>query len=339
MLSLLINDALFKGFESFSVTKSIESISGSFGFSASGKYSAQAGDRCRVLYKKQALIDGWIDSTEHSYDDSNRSFSVNGRDITSDAIDCSAVLGTGQLFNVSLEEVARKLLQPLGIEVVADVNTQPKFVNVTIDDGESRFEVIERLARHRAVMLQYENGKLLITKPSDEYITTTLVGGINIKQAVLTEDHTERFHSYIIKSQTATSQQWDMTQAIATPSAKAFDKNIRKARTKVLMAENGASLGECKKRAQWQRNIAEARSLVLNIVVQGIEHAPGQLWCVNRLVKVIDEKLDINDAFLIAEITYSLDSEDGLTTSMVLKKPEAYVRLAEKEKPVNKRGF
>lgn len=331
--ALKINGEIYAGWKRYAVQRSVEQIAGAFTLEVTDRWALDQerrhispNDKCELIYGGQVLVAGYIDTVTRRCDSGGRTMTVSGRDRTADLVDCSAQHATGQIYDRDLVQIARLIAAPYGIAVTADANVAPSFAEVTIDDGESGFEVIERLARHRGVLLLSQQGDLYITQPSSERIDVPLMRGHNLLDSEVTISARERFHTYLVKAQSAADDHWPGQQA-AEPLAKVIDSRARAPRLKILIAEEGNNSDDCKQRGEWQRNIAIARGTRVHCTVQGHEYAPGQLWRDNRLVRVVDPYIGIDQDLYIAAVEYT-GGDDGTLTKLSLAPPAAYKRLA-----------
>jgi len=334
---LKVNGIEYGGWKSYRIQRSVEQVSGVFSLAVSDRWAVNQerrainpDDQCELVYGDLTLIKGHADQVGISYDAESHSINVSGRDLTADLVDCSAQHATGQIFDNDLTQVAKLLVAPYGISVVADVSVAPAFAEVTIDDGESIYDVIERLARHRGVLLISDKGQLRITKPSTKRIPTPLVLGQNIKSCDANISTRERYHTYLVKTQSAADDSWPGQQA-AESNASITDPKIRAPRLKIIVAEEGNNADDCRARGRWQRNIATARGTSINYVCQGHEYADGMIWRENRMVRVVDPFLSIEDDLFIASVEYSKD-DSGTHTNLTVAPRAAYETIAVPEK-------
>ncbi len=109
MITIEIAGTKYEGFESVSISKNIETISGSFMLSATssgsiGKanFPIRAGDPCKIFIKDEPIINGFVDSIGVRYDAGLHSLDVQGRDRTADVIDSTFL--TQRTFDASLDD-------------------------------------------------------------------------------------------------------------------------------------------------------------------------------------------------------------------------------------------
>ncbi|EFB1294442.1 hypothetical protein DFY52_09425 [Escherichia coli] len=142
-----------------SVSRSLKAIAGEFDLSVTTRWSAAAprvireGQPCTVRLGADTVLTGYIDNFIPSYDADNVEIRVMGRDKTGDLVDCSVVHSSGKWKGVRLEQVAADVCRPFGITVITETPTGEAFASVVLEQGETGFELLDRLAKQRGVLL------------------------------------------------------------------------------------------------------------------------------------------------------------------------------------------
>lgn len=331
---LTVNGKRYSGWESARVTKSIESISGSFLLSVSERWADQASDweidvddECSVSVAGETVITGYVSARKPSYDSSGHTLEITGRDKTADLVDCSAFVGAHEFNNVDVYKFCKKICAPFGIKVSVQPGLTFQSVGkVSFQVGEKAFHVIEELCRKAAVLpVAGDDGELFLTRAGEGRCSTALVEGQNILSLSAEYSVAERFRKYIVVGQQpATDEEFGASAAGVSGSAE--DPNVSRAsRLLVVHAEGGVSAGYAKRRAQWEASVRAARSSSVSVTVQGWTQANGELWPVNSLVRVKSPRARINGEMLISQVEYSVDSSGGTTASLSLKPPKAFL--------------
>src|ERR1044071_7882429 len=96
-LDLVVKGVRYSGWESIRVTRSIESIAGSFALQVSDRWGGldrpwpiQEEDECTVLIGGQVVISGFIDKRTIALTKDSRTLTYSGRDRAAALVDCSA---------------------------------------------------------------------------------------------------------------------------------------------------------------------------------------------------------------------------------------------------------
>lgn len=100
---------------------------------------------------------------ETAWDARSHSYRVSGRDKTSDLVDCCPP--STQLKGADLPTLARRWAALFGVDVVVEATCNKPVPSFKTDEGDSCFEMLEKLARANAVMLTSDGeGRLVITR-------------------------------------------------------------------------------------------------------------------------------------------------------------------------------
>ena len=100
-VKLLVNGRAYGGWKGIQITRTIESIAGSFSLTASDRWANQEipwpieeEDRCAVTINDEAVIDGFVDKRTIMIDAANRTLRYSGRDRAGALVDNSALAAT-----------------------------------------------------------------------------------------------------------------------------------------------------------------------------------------------------------------------------------------------------
>ena len=326
---LTVNGKQYSGWETININRGIEQIAGTFELSVTEKWSGNnearpinRGESCTVKIDGEIVITGYVDDVLPSFDSSSHTLKISGRDKTADLVDCSAIYKTGAWTNTSLKTIAEDLCKPFGIGVIFVTDIGEPFKKVSVEQGETVFEILERLARQRGVLLTSDGkGNLVITRASDNRVNTVLKEGVNILSASGTFSNRDRYSEYIGKG-SHVGDNFLNTEEAAQPTAKVSDEDVPRYRPLIIIAEDNATIDSLKKRVTWERNVRYGRSTNLSITVAGWKHG-GHLWRPNKLVKVESSLLKANDELLISSVNYTLN-QSGTVAVLTLKGKEAF---------------
>jgi prophage tail gpP-like protein len=338
-IRLNVNGRFYGGWTNVRVKLGIEHVAGSFDLSVSEKWPGQTdfralaiGDECRVFIGDTPIVTGYIDDVDPDYDKESHIIHISGRDKTGDLVDCSAIHKSGEWHNAKLEKICQDICTPFGIKVVVSVDTGKAFSRFAIHDGESAFECLVRCTMMRGIlMISNGSGDLVLTRAGVDRISTPLILGQNIERGSGRFTAKDRYSKYIVKGQSVAAG-WDATSTKHT-SQKAVveDTHITRYRPLIIIAEQGDG-STYKDRAIWERNVRYGRGGRVVYTVTGWRHATG-LWLPNRLVKVTDAYMGLDEEQLIIGATMVLD-ENGSRTDIEVCRKEAFelINLPDKRK-------
>lgn len=331
-LGLKVNDRVYDGWLNVRVSRSMQQVAGSFDLELSQRWQGnpaavrlQAGMECQVVIDDQPIMTGYIDSALPSYDDSNHSLSVSGRDRTADLVDCSAP--PTQFRNMTFAELARQVCQPFGIEVVDLLKDASPFrKDYKSNDGDSAHELLEMAARARGGLLTTDGrGRLVITRAGQARAKDALVLGRNILSASGGQDLREVFSRYVLKSQHQASL-FDDAERAAAVVGRATETLLKRYRPLTLIADQPLSPKECSTRVQWERDVRRARAQAITYRVRGWLQSDGTPWRPNLLVTVDDSYQGIKGDRLITDVNYGLD-DGGEVVELATMEPAAFALM------------
>jgi len=248
MIVLEVNNVVYSNFDTAQVVRDLETISGSFKFTAftdsTRDFPFQAGQACRVLATGEdartvdfgisefgvadtagvPLITGFIDAVEIEYSSQSHSISIRGRDKTADIVDSTlgdnVELSTGITLQQTIREILSRAKIP-GIEVfnqVRSLNSLTIAEQMSAEPGTTVFDFIEKYARKFQVLVTTDGrGNVVLTRAEVQFLRFTLNNTFtdpernNIKSASIKRDDSNRFRNYFVHSQgnTASSSKFD----------------------------------------------------------------------------------------------------------------------------------
>lgn len=343
-ITLRVDGQLYEGWQKVRITRSLRDIAGDFELSLTRKWDDAAAmaikplSACTVHIGNDLVLTGYVDDFIPSYDAREVSWVVSGRSKTSDLVDCSAIYKTGQWQNVALDRVARDISAPFGIEVVVECDLGDAFPRVAIEQGETCFELLDRLAKQRGILLTTnELGQLVLTQASDQLMGTSLILGQNILAARGNFSMRDRASEWIVKgSSYGGGATWDNTApaTIGGQKATVTDPAVTRYRPRIIIAEDVTTVAGASKRGQWQkqRSIGEGTQTEITVAgwrTQGMEGDSGPLWRINRMCPVKDEIQGLDESWLIVTVTLMEDDKNGREAIINLTPREAMLIPAE----------
>lgn len=330
-IALRVNGVEYAGWKTARVMRGIESAAGSFELSVSDRVGAAAwpiqdGDECSVAVAGEVVLTGYVDRRRDTLGAGEHSVSVAGRDRAGELVDCSVVLRTWEFVRTPVLEVARKVAAPHGVAVTLAPGVPVPAVpdKVSVDPGDTAFEVIERACR-MANLLAVSDGRggLVLMRPGSTRTHTAIIEGENLLTVSKEYDSSGRYRRVIVRGQSGGTDVLSGEQAAAV-QASAEDANVaRSSRVLLVRPEGAVTAGAAKRRAEWETAVRAARALSVTASVQGWTQGNGALWPVNALVRVVSPTLALDEELLIVQATYSVDGS-GTRTELELRLPDAY---------------
>jgi prophage tail gpP-like protein len=351
MITIEINGVKFEGFEQISVSKSVETISGSFTFSATSNnvttFPIKRSDACKVFINNEAVINGYVDIVDVAYDATSHSISVQGRDRTEDIIDSTLIGKKEFVAPIALTDIIRTTLDSNGLSAINIVNNAgtiaifPEGTQFSSETGNTIFEFIEKYAQKRQVLLTTNgNGDLVLARSGTRQAITSLQnlqGGQtnNILSGSISYTSEGLYNKYVMRSQDnigagAFGGSVEPANAV-NRKGEAEDESIRESRQLEIPSKSSDDSGDLGKLAIWHMNLRRARATTYSVNVQGFyqDEAQTRLWKPNELVKVDDDFSDIHSTLLVKSVGYSQSLTSGSTTAIELVSKNSYTLEAQ----------
>lgn len=331
MIELLVGANAYAGWKRARVSRSIESVSGSFDLDVSDRWSSTAiwpitqGDQCTLTVDDTPVIVGYVDRRSLSYGPSEHTISLSGRDKTGLLVDCSVETKQWEFRNITVFDLAHRIAEPFGVDVRLQSGiTLSKVPKISVDPGDTAFEAIERACRFSGLLPISDKGELLLTRPGSKIATTDLIEGKNIIGASADYDASGRYARYVVVGQIKGSNANNGAKS-ARVYGSATDPEVGRPERVLLVRPEGAVTPETANiRARWEASVRAARAASASVTVQGWTQSDGTVWPINALVRVRSPQLELNDqTMLIVSATYEI-SESGTTTTLDLKRPDAF---------------
>lgn len=331
---LEVDGRRYGGWKSIDISRGLEQCAGTFRLSVSDRWPQQderrgigAGAACRVTIDGRAVITGHVDDVEVSWAAASHEFSVSGRDKTADLIDCCPP--SLQLKGADLPALARRWAGLFGIDVLVEAACNKAVPGFKTEEGETCFEMLERLARANAVMLTSDgDGRLVIARAGTRKAAAALQLGGNVLHFSLSSSMKDRFSEVTVKGQSAGSDSWDGSSN-AQAKGTANDPNVPRYRPLTIIAEQ-EEFGSATTRARHEVAVRYGKGLRVRALVNGW-YAGSELWQPNRLADILDESGDLLDTWLIVNVNWRMN-ERGCLTELSLSPREAYELLPEMPK-------
>lgn len=325
-IELKIDSKTYGGWIDVRVNRSIETLAGRFDLSLSNAnpIPIPRGGAVELLLYGQTVITGYSDNIRASVTPEEYRLQTSGRDKTGDLVDCSALVESQELLNVTLKEIIETLLEPFGITAIFEVDPPKKFKKFSLQE-ESVFEAIERGCRLRGVFASSnELGEVVIQEYGKIRANDGLTIGKNVIAASSNLDEKTRFSEYRVYGQQAGSDNISAT-ASAEPEGYAEDAGIKRYRPLIILAEGSADNDDTQERAEWEAAVRAARATSADITLKGWEDSTGEVWRENRIVACDMPQIGITGDMLIKEVNYTLSNDGGENTTLILVRPDAYI--------------
>lgn len=321
----------WQGWTEVSITRALKAVAGEITLSITRDWRqaevmpVMRGTPIKIDIGKDRVATGYISEFVPSYDGKDVRYELICHDKTIDLTECSVVHNSAQWSNITLDNLAREVCKPFGINVVVETIVAAPFATVRLEQGETAFELLERMARQRGVLLTSNAyGDLVITRASSVVLDERLELGVNIRAARGRFSDRSRFSEVIVKGN-GWSGSSDNPEETGGKQVTQYDKGVGRYRPQILLMEEPFTVEGASRRGAWQVANSIAKSNTSEITVSGWrmgKNFSGELWPLNKRILVKDEIQQLNATLLISSITYT-DGGDGRVTVLSVVPPES----------------
>ena len=333
--TLTVGGREWGGWKSVTVRRSIEEVASSFEVSASVRYPGDddpvqisAGSAVTVALDGERVITGWIDSASLSTTAEGREVSISGRSKTCDLVDCSAIREGGGWSNRTVAQIAADVCEPFDIDVMCDTDIGAPLTRARVQQGETCFDFLDRLARVRGLLLTDDPlGRLVITRAGETVAQGALTLPGNLLQSTIAIDASRRFSAYVCKGQTAGDDNAS-GETVAAVTGAVSDSGVTRYRPLVLAPPSAVNREGAKVYAKWEAVTRYGQSASYSGTVAGwLQAKGGALWTPNQRVQVRDTSAGVDSSMLLVSADYS-QGDNGTKTSLALAPAQGFSLLA-----------
>ena len=343
-LVLELDGGKISGWQQIRITRGIERCPSDFEISLTEKYPGSAaevfvaaGQVCRVRIGGDLVLTGYVDRYGCMLSADSHTVVIKGRSACEDIVDSSVLWRNFVINSTNLTDVARKLCEPYGISVSALAGNGPTIPQLTLNLGETPYQVIERVARY-AAMLAYDDvqGNLVLATVGAEKMASGFKQGLNVLSASVEFGVDQRFSEYngYIQSTDSLSDmhrsdsvEGNLQATVVDPGMKALSRidGAPRRRVMAIISEQVDQQGlYVKRRATWEMARRFGRSQALRVEADSWRDTAGKLWEPNHRATVDIPACKVTDAeWVIGEVSYVRDDR-GTRADLLLMPPQAF---------------
>ena len=376
-MRLTLGEAAFDSFMGIEVVRDLAEISASFtlrgwepvrsrallGGTANLADAGRAllGQKATLTIDGEVALIGWVEELRAQSSGEDLLFTISGRDLAGDLVDCAAAPdGPVEFSNLTLTEIVTRIARPFGLTVRAEVDVGARFPRFGIEPDETALDAIEKACRQRAILCVSDGiGGLVLTRGGQQRGPAAIRHGEGVTEAEVTLSWRDRYSEIIVKGQTekaagnraaAAPVQVTASPLTADPSppppaqaparreragvlmtGRARDTEINRHRPRVVLAKTQSGGASVQEQADWAVRVQRGRGTVpLYTLPDWRAGTARRLWRPNELVAVDDRFADILQDMLVVGVTWLWD-DSGARTRLRLAGRDAFDVLREGE--------
>lgn len=295
----------------------------------------------QVRVGKDPVMTGRIDEIAHVVTRPTPSLSISGRDSAAILVDCSAPIFAAR--EVGLDEVAAKIVRPLGItKVRIDADSTSRAAKINIEPGMSAWDALQQSAEANGLWPWFEpDGTLVIggpdysVEPVAELIMRLDGQGNNVLKLGYSRSMAGRYSEVTVLGQShgagAKAGQHNIKAA-------AKDEAVLYYRPKIEVDGDVENVTAARSRAR--KYVADSRlqGATLSAIVKGHRTSAGTLWTPGQRIRVLSEPHDLDAIFFLMARKFTGGRGQQTLTALTLKEDGVWVLDAKRKKRKKKKG-
>ena len=330
LIKFFINDRIFSGWTSVSVTRKVNGLVSLFNATVTNKFSFvqdpvqfRENQSVKITLGDLPCFDGFVENITLNVDANQRSIVLSGRSKALDVSDCSYV-GPTQYKDVDFANFIQDIIRPFGVSATFRSNPSIK-IDVDIMQAETIGRVIDRLIREQNLIVYPDfDGNLIFDINRKINSGAKIFEGINLLDGSVDRSSENRFSDYILKTQVRRFEGQALNEnKNQNKKEEIKDEEINRYRPMVVVSDNSSGAASIRNRAIYEKDKRISESQTFTVRVQGFCKPSGDLWDINQLVDLRSNSLDFTGLLLIDSVNFQKDNS-GNKTELELINPDAY---------------
>lgn len=273
------------------------------------------------------LVVGYVDEVGGQVDAVDRTWSIQGRDLTADVVDGRRLESPSSWKDASLLQIARDLVLPYGIQVLDFVGADQMFVSrLASQPAETTYATLERAARQFGVLIGTEpRGALALgaTEIGPASVPLRSGPGGNVVSWAWRSSHATRFRRVRVLGQN-TGGFGQLVEGGGVPEAIAIDPEVRGQRETEIVAQGQVLQEDCERLAAWHIAVARARAFTLEVrLASWRQGTTGRVWRPGLRVPVWLDEIEEEAQMLVDSVSLDFGA-DGEQANLSLVRPGSY---------------
>lgn len=290
------------------------------------QWRIQPGAPATVYLGGQMAITGFIVIREAFYNAEEHEVMFFGQSIGKDATDTSVRVLDGQQIDGTFTSIVTWALQGTGVSLSAPGDDGKIYPNFNIQQGETPWQVAERLARYQPGMRIYDDGFGTWHAVNASNLPSGALGnfveGKNILEARGTIDVTQYMHKINAIGQRPTRD--DVSTGDMSVIGKADDPTVPETRYLLLPCEEPCTQEMVDGRALHEMSFIWQGIIDVEVKVYGWFDPSGALWNIFRPYTITSPMLDLYRRRLISrQVVFEQSDPGATTTTITMCTPEA----------------
>lgn len=319
------------GFSSVTMSKSIDSLAGSFELEIVDRRASNVGalniplgdEEISIFIDKNPVLTGYIESFSPVSTKEERRISLSGREVTCDLIDCSIVKQIDIKGNPS--QILTNLLSPFEkISIQSNLQSE-SIINLRANAGEKYFSVIDKISRLLGAPIYTNGDGVLQVGLEPEKNTQVVLNGEN--STISANFNSKKIYSEYIVESAKTSAPASFGASTKSRSVYRYP-GMKRFRPTYINAERSGGFSDGEKRGQWESNFRLSRAITAKAAAYGFYQ--GKSSPVTIIDKITIDNAEVGlvkKEMIVKGVTYSLSKERGSNLNLDLCLPGSFSQI------------
>ena len=247
---------------------------------------------------------------------------VDARSLGRELVDCQY---SKTLSGLRLAEIVKRLCSTFKVPLKIDAKTEI-VKNFALQAETPANAIINAVRTGNLLLYPLPDGGLILTEPTSAAPVATIEYGKHIDRYDVVDEYRLRYSDYLIKS-------YDYHGAGAI-HGRSKDDGINFYRPMHIIADRtGYGIGSCERRAALEHTRRLARANRIEFALPNwINPETEKLWALNTQIRLVIAPEEIDDVYLIGDLTFGIDDKGGKRTTMQVMRREAFAGKNSKPK-------
>jgi prophage tail gpP-like protein len=339
-VKLKVNKNIYAAWTKVNIYSTMDAISGIAELESVNFYQGnlsdwefKLGDNFQLLIDDQLVMTGYIDQIDLIYKNRMHFLKLILRDKTADLVDCNWNEDVTEWKNQTVLNLTQNLCNPFNIQGASDSEVAGEIGKIIetfkINEGECISDAIMRYCNQfDLIPLSYGDGYLTLSKSTNTKKSYDAIDlNANVVSRIAVYSNLERFSNYIVKGMGCGTDQKNNYTDYIQPAGSVEDSVIQRYRPITFFDDVVTDAGKCEERAKWIKQVRAGQSRGLNYTVVGWGQSNGDIWRINRIVRVSDPMAGIDKDMLISSVRYTFRNEEGTKTELTVVDKNTYTKV------------
>ncbi len=330
-LTLLCDGRVWQGWQSFTVTHSIEQLAHSFSFTTTDQYqegldrwNVRGGSEIKFYIDDILIVSGFVRKYNVAISDTSHSITIEGDSKAIDLLEASH-LGPYYWPEGPAESVITSVLAPFGADLLLQKQLKPiPAGGYRVEVTESPYDIIKKLLDRDGLTIHTDSSGVIVATNSEIASNAGAIGRGDYTSISVDHDLTASFSEIIVKSQKNNTDSESKASFDSSQRNQKSIKNPSETRYRPIVFTNSGEGDAQEQLAQEIKSRFAGDTVTSSVTLKTHLDKLGNLWAVNKLVYLDEPLVYAKQSLLVSQVEFSLSESDGFSCNLELKVPASF---------------